>query len=181
MLDILSANCSRILISLMCCEKCSFAFAAIPLQCINSFYGGCFLCMASTWSKRQLTIERFSEVTDHIKRIVSKTPTKIFNFWLSVEPATSGLLSPISPASPDNLCSPLHRTHLPFTLTLPFTESVWSTPPAAHTLQPIPTLLGAGSLCRAPTAVRSRCTRQRSSSANASISSFPLRSLAPSL
>ena len=127
MLDIFRANCSRILISLMCCGKCSFAFVATPLQCINSFYGGCFLCMASTWSKRQLTIERFSEVTEHIKRIVSKTPTKIFNFWLSVEPATSGLLSPISPASPDNLCSPLpalhrcpcariclHRTHLPF-------------------------------------------------------------------
>jgi hypothetical protein len=59
--------------------------------------------MASTWSKRQLTIESFSEILAHIKRIVSKTPSKIFQFWLSVEPATSALLSPVSPASPDNL------------------------------------------------------------------------------
>jgi hypothetical protein len=62
------------------------------------FFGGCFLCMATTWSKRQLTIESFSEITDHIQRIVSKTPTKIFNIWMSVEPQTC----PVSPASPDS-------------------------------------------------------------------------------
>jgi hypothetical protein len=61
--------------------------------------------MASTWSKRHLTIESFSEVFEQIKRILSKTPTKIFKIWLSVEPATSHILSPISPASPDNVCA----------------------------------------------------------------------------
>jgi hypothetical protein len=61
--------------------------------------------MASTWSLRQLTIESFSEVVDHIKRIISKTPTKIFNFWLSAEPRTSQFLSPVSPLSPGNLCA----------------------------------------------------------------------------
>lgn len=85
-------------------ERAHSSGATMPvLQCINTFYGGCFLCMASTFSKRQLTIDRFSEVTEHIQRIVSKTPHKIFNFWLSVEPATSEMLSPISPASPENI------------------------------------------------------------------------------
>lgn len=73
------------------------------LQCINTFYGGCFVCMASTWSKQHLTIENFSQVSEHIKHIVSKTPTKIFKIWLSVEPATSSMLSPLSPASPESI------------------------------------------------------------------------------
>jgi len=70
------------------------------------FFGGCFLCMASTWSKRQLSIENFSEVTDHIQRIISRTPSKIFSFWLSLEPQTTQMLGPVSPASPDSECAP---------------------------------------------------------------------------
>jgi hypothetical protein len=87
-----------------------------PLQCINMFFGGCFLSMASTWSKRQLSIENFSEVTDHIQRIISRTPSKIFSFWLSLEPQTTQMLGPVSPASPDSECAPPPasriRTHI---------------------------------------------------------------------
>ena len=90
----------------MKCSKSDILTVCAPyclVQCINSFFGGCFVCMASTWSKQHLTIESFSQVSEHIKHIVSKTPTKIFKIWLSVEPETSFMLSPISPASPASM------------------------------------------------------------------------------